>query len=356
MSGISSWLQRQRKGDLVELATSLGINDLDGKRKGEIEAELEDFLAENAATLSSDPRLSGYYNTRRMGMTSPVKREAPAPAELRIMKRRTTKASTTPVEPEPSPSTSAEEEDTSMPVADTSAASTALTRTPGRTLSLASRIPLPATPADVAQAVDRSTTAVRNRMASMYAESKIPNHVTATRQTLSTVTSILFSVAAFEMYFLRKEILADRYAFTIPAVEVLGTNAYPISLPDMFLLVTSSFWYPALTWTFTSLVGPCLLGYFFNLSAAASSSSPRGRGRLNTSGSQPEHVIDPVTFSVAKALLSYVVYKQGVTFGGWIDPVAISRINDAVYGGWQGVLAGTAITGLASMYDAVLRK
>ena len=239
------------------------------------------------------------------------------------------------------------------PIADTSIDSTALARTPGRTMSLASRIPLPATPADVALAVDRTTIAVRTRVASMYAESHIPDHVSATRQTLSTVTSILFSVAAFELYFLRKEILADRYAFTIPAVDAIGTKAYPVNVPDMFLLVTSSFWYPALTWAFTSLIGPCLFGYFFNLSAAASSQPPRGR---KLSGHHPEHVIDPVTFSVVKALLSYVVYKQGVTFGGWIQEEAVRRINGSVYGGWQGVIAGTAITGLSSVYDAVLRK
>lgn len=50
-------------------------NSLDGKRKGQIEAELEVFLAENAANLSDDPALSGYYNTRRFGAMSPVKRE-----------------------------------------------------------------------------------------------------------------------------------------------------------------------------------------------------------------------------------------------------------------------------------------
>ena len=72
--------------------------------------------------------------------------------------------------------------------------------------------------------------------------------------------------------------------------------------------------------------------------------------------SQPDYVVDPLTFSVVKALLSFVVYGQKVTFGGWLNPQSINRIDGAIYGGWKGILVGTAITGLFSIYDAVLKK
>lgn len=337
-------------------------NSLDGKRKGQIEAELEVFLAENAANLSDDPALSGYYNTRRFGAMSPVKREF---SQGRTPRRRVTMTQVvSTIEPadaeqpiEESPESSIEEEPslTPAPVADISAISTALAHTPARSPSFAERIPLPATPADVALAVERTSTAMSNRVAQVYAESKIPDRVALTRTVLSTVTSIIFAVNAFELYFLRREILADKYFFTIPAIEFLGTKEYPVDLPDMFLILTSTFWYPALTWVFTSFVGPCFMGYFFNLSAAAATQTPRVRTKL--AGTVPtDFIIDPVTFSIVKALLAYVVYKQGVTFGGWLSVGAIERINGAIYGGWQGVLTGTAITGLAAVYDAVLRK
>lgn len=366
MSGISSWLQRQKRADLIELGESIGVKNLEDMRKTDIQAELESFLADNAATLSSNPRLAPYYNTRRTNL-SPVKRESLSAAtgltsgELRMTKRRSTNlkpAIAAPVAPvSPDEPDSPEEEVDPLPPAPDSAISTALARTPGRTLSLASRIPLPATPAVVAQAVDRSTVAIRTRAATIYAESHIPDHINATRTTLSTVTSVLFTVAAFELYFLRPELLADRYAFTIPAIEVLGTKDYPVHVPDMFLLLTASFWRPALTWAFTSFVGPCIAGYFFNLSAANHGAlATRTTSRRLASGKpQEENVIDPLTFSVVKAILSYVVYAQGVSFG-FIDSVSIARINRAVYGGWQGVLAGTAVMSLVSMYDAVLRK
>lgn len=228
--------------------------------------------------------------------------------------------------------------------------SNAVLRTP-RVSSLAARIPLPASPADVAQAVDRSTVAVRKRVASIYQDSGVNEAAHATRESLSTVTSVLFTVAAFELFFLRREVLADRYAFTIPAIAPLGTNDYPVHIPDMFLLLTSSFWSPTLLWLATSLVVPATFGYFYNLSVA--NQPAPGRGRRAPSS---EYTVDPLTFSIVKALVSYVVYAQGVTFGGLVDTTSIDRINGAVYGGWKGVLVGSAVTGLVSLYDAILRK
>ncbi len=119
---------------------------------------------------------------------------------------------------------------------------------------------------------------MRKRVNSMYQESGITEATSATRETLSTVTSILFCVSAFELYYIRPEILSNRYAFTIPAVAAVGTSDYPVYLPDMFLLLTSSFWSPALTWVFTSILVPSAFGYFFNLNAN-SQNGPRTRAR-----------------------------------------------------------------------------
>jgi len=173
-----------------------------------------------------------------------------------------------------------------------------------------------------------------------------------TRESLSTVKSVVYLIAAFELYYLRPELLPDRFAFTIPAIRFLGTGDYPVQLPDMFALLTASFWSPALTWVLTSLLLPAFFGYFFNLSAANAPTNTRGRPRA----SQPEYNVDPLTFSVAKAIATYVVYAQGVTFGGLVNPDSVARINSALYSGWKGVLVGTAVTGLSSVYDAVLKK
>ncbi|KAI1112174.1 hypothetical protein F5Y14DRAFT_463773 [Nemania sp. NC0429] len=343
MSGANSWLQRQRKTDLVELAQYAGLKNIDSLKKVELELALDEYLAENTATFQSDPKLANYYASRARTIGSPIKKDVDAPPEkLRVARRRLTKAA----EEIALPAESSEE--------DPSSTSTAIARTPARALSLASRIPLPATPADVAEAVDRSTLALRTRVASVYKESGITEATHATRETLSSVSAVLFAISAFELYFLRPEILADRYAFTIPAVAFLGTSDYPVFIPDMFLLLTASFWSPALLWAFTSSILPSVAGYFINLKTT--NNAHRGGRVTRGTPPAPDAVVDPLTFSIVKALISFVVYGQGVTFGGLISEVSIARVNSAVYGGYKGMLAGAAISGIFSIYDAVLKK
>jgi hypothetical protein len=183
----------------------------------------------------------------------------------------------------------------------------------------------------------------------MYEESGITEATEATRETLSTVRSVLFVISAFELYYLRPEVLPNRYAFTIPAVGLLHTSDLPVYLPDIFLILAASFWAPVSIWALTSFIIPSFFGYFFNLTVGAQ----HGRRKAT---STPDYVVDPLTFSIIKGLVSYVVYAQGVTFGGLLDETSIGRINSAIYGGWQGILVGSSITALTSIYDAVLKK
>ncbi|KAI0885472.1 uncharacterized protein GGS22DRAFT_187755 [Annulohypoxylon maeteangense] len=340
MSGANTWLQRQRKSDLVEIAQQYGLKNFESLKKSELELALDDYLGANEQVFSLDPKLHPYYQNRyqkSMRIISPANDDVQE--RPRTVRRRATKAAD---EMPPPPIDSDDEPSTA--VARTPA------RTPSRALSLASRIPLPATPADVAEAVDRSTIAVKARVATLYRESGITEATQATRESLSTVTSVLFAISVFELYFLRPEILADRYAFTIPAVAFLGTKDFPVFVPDMFLLLTSSFWSPALLWAFTSAILPSIAGYFINLSVSSH------HGRVGRRSHAYDPVVDPLSFSITKALISYVVYNQGLTFGGWIDETSIARINTAIYGGYKGILTGTAITGILSIYDAVLKK
>ncbi|KAL2132553.1 hypothetical protein VTI74DRAFT_3637 [Chaetomium olivicolor] len=177
------------------------------------------------------------------------------------------------------------------------------------------------------------------------------------REWLSSVHSVVSAIALFELYKLRQEVLPDRYAFTVPAVAWLGTPDWPVQLPDMFCLLTAGFWAPVLTWLATSVVVPGVVGYFFNLSEAhRQTGSSRATRRSSAAGREQEYSVDPLMFSIVKAVVTYVVYAQGVTFGGLVSPETVARINGALYSGWQGVLVGTAVSGVVAVYDAVLRK
>ncbi|CAK7202559.1 hypothetical protein SEUCBS139899_005283 [Sporothrix eucalyptigena] len=343
---MTSWLRAQKKSDLVDIAETVGLKNVATLKKSDLESALDEYLTENASHLSSDQRLAPYFNIRSKTIGSPVKREASAStSEVKVPKRRQTKAA---AEESAAPAASGDDDESA-------GRSSALIRTPGRALSLAaSRIALPASPADVAQAVDRSALAVRERVVSIYADSGITEVTQATRESLSTVYAIALLVSAFEWFNLRAEVLPARYAFSIPAIRFLGTSDYAISLPDVFLLLTTSFWTPVTLYFLISIAIPSFFGYFFNLSAA-SGSHHTGRGRSRPF-SNAEYAVDPLTFSVAKAILVYVVQAQGVSFCGWVDQLAVARINSALYGGWQGAITGAAVTGLVSLYDAVLRK
>ncbi|KAK3995135.1 hypothetical protein QBC44DRAFT_321287 [Cladorrhinum sp. PSN332] len=373
MSVGNNWLARQRKADLVDLAGAIGLTNYEKLLKAELEAAIDDYVSTNLAIFQTNPKLRDYFKSRARAEGSPVKKE-PLAYEPKLSKRRQSTKLAEEVVVDPSPATSSspsaaaadegeEEEEEDDHENESSRVSNALTTlvpssaqaalaTPGRALSrVASRIQLPTTPADVAQAVESSTLAVRSKISDLYSDSGLPEATQSTREFLSTVHSVLSTIALFELYKLRQELLPDRYAFTFPAVSWLGTGEYPVRLPDMFALVTSSFWVPALTWAFTSLLVPGLVGYFYNLSGV----QQQQRGKRGGGGG---YEVDPLVFSVVKAILTYVVYAQGVTFGGLIPggDETVGRINGALYSGWKGVLVGTAVGGLVSVYDAVLRK
>jgi hypothetical protein len=208
-------------------------------------------------------------------------------------------------------------------------------------------VPLPPSPAVITDAIDRRTAVLRSKISDAYEESGIIETAQATRETLSTVTAVHALIGAFELYFLRKEILADRYAFTIPAIKYINNSEYPVKIPDLFLLLTSSFWGPATLWTFTTILVPLFAAYFFNLT-----SKPVGRSHT----SHFNYSFDPLTFNIVKALLVYLVFGQDVTFGGLVDLEYVARINSALYGGWPSAIVGTGIGALVTVYEAIIKK
>ncbi|KAG9239644.1 hypothetical protein BJ875DRAFT_86006 [Amylocarpus encephaloides] len=346
MSGVSSWLQKMRKAELIELCDSVNFTDYDGMRKADIEAALDGYLTDHANEFSSESRFDPFYKTRR-GNSSPVKKESASTAtdlgeRAKSFKRRVTKA--------------AEE----LAVTDDSEAEpaatrtrSALTRTPARSSALAnlpfaSSVPLPPSPAVVANAIERKSVVLRSKLSEVYQGSGINETTEATRTTLSSLVAIHVLIHAFELLNLRKELLPNRYAFTIPEMPLFHMSEYPVSIPDLFLLLTSSFWGPANLWSLTSFVLPLGFAYFFNLTGKPISRSNHSKHFA--------YNFDPLTFNIVKALLTSVIYGQDVTFGGLVDLEHVARINSALYGGWKGPVVGTAIGALTTIYEAIIKK
>jgi hypothetical protein len=114
------------------------------------------------------------------------------------------------------------------------------------------------------------------------------------------------------------------------------------------LLLTSSFWGPATIWAFITLFVPLFTAYFVNLT-----SKPRSR---SSHTAHFNYAFDPLTFNIVKALLVYLVLGKDVTFGGLVDLEYVARVNSALYGGWPGVLVGTGIGALVTLYEAIIKK
>ncbi|CAG8949829.1 hypothetical protein HYFRA_00004154 [Hymenoscyphus fraxineus] len=343
MSGVSSWLQKMRKAELIDLCDHVDFKDYEGMRKTEVEVALDEYLTENADKYSGDSRLDPYYNTKRKGH-SPVKREsASVISDLvpvsRVIKRRATRANE---------DFFAATDDSEVEPATTRTRS-ALARTPARSsaLAFASSVPLPPSPAVVADAIDRRTAVLRSKVSNAYAESGIIETTQATRESLSSLVVIQALINLFEISNLRAEILPNISLFMIPAIKFLGTSERAFRAPDLFLLLTSSFWGPATLWAFTSFFVPLTAAYFFNLTAGSSKAR---------AGQQFAYTFDPMTYNLVKALISFAIYGQDVTFGGLVDLEYVARINSSMYGGWAGPVVGSGIGMLLSVYEAVIRN
>jgi hypothetical protein len=182
------------------------------------------------------------------------------------------------------------------------------------------------------------------------------------RSLLSSVSTIETLILGIELYGLSSEIIPMRYVTTVPALPAARTPNLAIKIPDLFVLLSGSFWAPFSLWLSTSLILPYLFAYFFNLSLKVQQPSQAGhsygtrRTAAATSHGGPRKNFDPLVFNVAKALVSYLVYANKFTFWDLYSPLSLERVVDSIPGGLAGVLTGSAVGTLVSLYDAVLRK
>ncbi|KAI9756550.1 MAG: hypothetical protein M4579_003809 [Chaenotheca gracillima] len=349
MSSVSSWLKGQRKSDLVSYADEAGLKEYESLKKADLETALEEHLRANETTLSKNPKFNPFYS-RAASSASPVKRE-----RVSSNAAPTSEGEAKPAKPRGRRVTKVTDEvgttDDSSP--DTAGRKSALlTRTPRPNLALARSVPLPPSPAVVADAIDRRTAVIRSKVSDAWDDSGVTKRAEGIRDALSSVVSIEAATLAIEAIGLRPEILPLRYAFTIPPLALLKTAAWPVALPDFFLILTSSFWAPLTLWITTSLTVPLIFAYFFNLTRQGKSGHAGTRSRSANTG----YEFDPLTFNVAKALIAILVYSQDVKFGGLIGNESVERIRGSVPGGIQGILLGAGIGALASIYEAVLKK
>jgi hypothetical protein len=178
----------------------------------------------------------------------------------------------------------------------------------------------------------------------------------ALRTALSSVTSIETVIITLEAIGLVRELVPLRFLTTVPTVDKLHTPEFGIKVPDLFVLLSGSFWAPSSLWALTSLVLPLTFAYFFNLSYRAHASSHTYSTRRSTSSAAAAATFDPLVFNIAKALISYLVYANHFTFWDVYSHFSVEKVNVAIPGHWPGLVTGASIGIIASLYDAILKK
>ncbi|KAF2154451.1 hypothetical protein K461DRAFT_267460 [Myriangium duriaei CBS 260.36] len=341
---MTSWLGRQRKPELVALGERAGLDELGGLRKEELVSVLDEYLQKNASTLSGNDAFSDYY-----GRKSPAKRVSGASIAVASdgeVKPRRKRA------PKVKEETDADEGPSSPPPP------AAITPAPARLRAPASHTPgtasalvktFPPSPAVVADAIDVQT----RRFSASINHSPVLAHAQAvfndTREVLSSVVCIESVVLLLEGSYLQRQIFPWRRAFDIPPIQALGTDNYPVRLPDFFILLTDVWWSTTLLWLTASFFIPLSASWLFNLTM-------RPVVRNGVTIQKPRWRCDPLTFNVTKALLAWLVYSQNTRFFGLFSDTTTLAVMRSMPGGYPGVLIGSFIGTLASLYDAAQRK
>ncbi|RPA94466.1 hypothetical protein L873DRAFT_1814268 [Choiromyces venosus 120613-1] len=352
----SLWLAKKRKAELVDFAEQLGLR-VDGYLKHDIENLLTDYLDTHSDEYLNDPTFSAYYDT--MATRSPVKHTlsvaAISDAPLtRSTRRRTTRYA---VESLTENASTAEEESPEPRSTERtlrSGSRSLSTRTPRtvRSLREAAQVPLPPTPAAIADAIESGTNAIRESAKKAVEKVAIQEKAISVRDRLSNVVSVNAVSLVYEAIILLYHLIPFTYTARIPTIPIIENSPKLFLLPDLFVLLTAGFWGPFATWLATAIFIPLANAYFFNLTATAARSS--SDTVVSGSGSGEEYRADPLAFAVTKALIAYLVHYKGFEFMGLFNPNNLAIVGGSV--GRETQLIGAGIASLAAFWESILKR
>lgn len=228
------------------------------------------------------------------------------------------------------------------------------TRTPRsvRSLREAAQVPLPPTPAAIADAIESGTNAIKESAMKAVEKVAIQEKAINLRDRLSNVVSVNAVSLAYEAIILLYHLIPFTYTAKIPTIPIIENSPKLFLLPDLFVLLTAGFWGPFATWLATAIFIPWANAYFFNLTATAAAARP---GSITVMYKPAEeYKADPLTFAVTKALIAYLVHYKGLEFMGLFNPRNLAIVGESV--GRETQLIGAGIAGLAALWESILKR
>lgn len=220
-------------------------------------------------------------------------------------------------------------------------------RTPTKTIIQQRRQSLPPSPTFVVDEVEHATTRFYAGIDDLYTLSGIPEAIDWARESCSSIATVHLAFLLVEAYGLSRAIIPWKYILDLPSIRMIGIPSIALKIPDLFVLLSASFWYPTLLWSATSIFIPLLFAYFFNLTVHT---VKRNNARVRV----VRYNYDPFTFNVVKAMLVGAVYGSGM-LQGYISDDTVATIDGSQYGGFSTILMGTYVCALCSIWQATQR-
>ncbi|KAL5117825.1 hypothetical protein ACEQ8H_004299 [Pleosporales sp. CAS-2024a] len=354
-----SWLQKKRKGELIELAQKAGLPHADGYLKDDLVDAIQDHLNSNETTYAKHPEFRDYYGRS----ASPVKRERSSPsAPLVITKTRRRTLIQAPSHEPPLLDASAHAKGT--PTALVARTPRAVSR---RVSEVLGEVDMPASPAQLAEVADQSFQVMKEKTTALWNRTHIDYFRELVRENASSVATIQTLILLLEAAGLQYNTLQTTPTMALPdAVSTFSTSQY-LLIPDFLALLTADWWAPATLWSLTNWILPLVLSYFFNLTL---------RSNTHRKSTDRQYPADPFTFNIVKAILAYTAYRiptpspalaaaaapprvmmetHHLSWGPF-SPHTVAVVRNNVPGGYHGLQIGALVGLLVSLYDAALKK
>ena len=209
------------------------------------------------------------------------------------------------------------------------------------------RSSLPPSPSLVANEVEQATDRFYSNLDTYYTTSGIPDHIAWLRETCSSLAAVHATFLLIEAYGLQTTVMPWRYAFDVPYSPIFGTPTFAVKLPDLFVLLTSTYWMPTLTWVAVSVAIPLGLSYFYNLTVH---NVKRNNARVRV----VRYNYDPLVFDITRALLAYLVYRANILFP-YVSEQTRTILVNSQYQEMFGFMVGPVVSGVLSIWEATQR-
>lgn len=192
--------------------------------------------------------------------------------------------------------------------------------------------------------IEAQTARFNAEVGDLWHSTRIMEVVNQFRVEASSMVGVHLFILALEFYYLQSAVTVWRYAFDINTPLFTKSIYYP----DLFVYLTG-YWLTMLaTWQALSFWIPLGVAWVCNLTLKLKSRNGQEYWR-------PRYRVDPVTFSITKGLLGWLVLSKGARFGLFPEE-AVLRVLNSQAAGFEGIAVASSIGVIMAIWDGVQGK